>query len=221
MAASCNKSATPRAAKKRASSEQPKSLPAGLPLTLFTVGHSTRPLDEFIELLRAHAVRQLVDVRTIPRSRYNPQFGQDRLGPTLEEAGIHYLHMPALGGLRQARRDSVNTAWRNASFRGYADYMQTQSFADALQELIALARDTPTAVMCAEAVPWRCHRSLIADALLVRGVDAQEIVSPTRAQKHQLTSWASVAGEIVIYPNAEAAVAVDEKLSSSRRSRCS
>lgn len=173
------------------------------PLTIFTIGHSTRPIDEFISLLSAHGIRQLVDVRTIPRSRHNPQFGQDQLSPTLERAGIHYLHMPALGGLRHAHRDSVNTAWRNASFRGYADYMRTQPFADALEELIALARKHTTAIMCAEAVPWRCHRSLIADALLVRGVEAEEIASPTRTQPHKLTPWARVSGQTVTYPGNE------------------
>ncbi len=174
-----------------------------LPLIVFTVGHSTRPADDFLSLLNAHGIRQLVDVRTIPRSRHNPQFGQDQLGPTLERAGIQYSHMPALGGLRHARRDSLNTAWRNASFRGYADYMQTQSFADALEELIGLARKSPTAIMCAEAVPWRCHRSLVADALLVRGIDAEEIVSATRAQPHKLTPWARVSGKTITYPGNE------------------
>ena len=181
-----------------------------LPLTVFTIGHSTRPADDFISLLNAHGIRQLADVRTIPRSRHNPQFGQDQLGPTLERAGIHYLHLPALGGLRHARRDSVNTAWRNASFRGYADYMQTQPFADALEELIALARKSPTAIMCAEAVPWRCHRSLIADALLVRGIDAKEIVSATRTQPHKLTPWAHVSGKTITYPGSEDASKQDK-----------
>lgn len=174
-------------------------------LTVFTVGHSTRPIDQFISLLKAHGVRQLADVRTIPRSRHNPQFGEDQLGPALEQAGIHYLRMPELGGLRHAQRDSINTAWRNASFRGYADYMQTQPFANALEQLIALARRRPTAAMCAEAVPWRCHRSLIADALLVRGIDAEEIVSATRAQPHKLTPWAHVSGKSVTYPGTETA----------------
>jgi uncharacterized protein (DUF488 family) len=180
------------------------------PLTVFTVGHSTRPANEFISLLSAHGVKQLVDVRTIPRSRHNPQFGQDQLGPTLERAGIHYMHMPDLGGLRHARRDSVNTAWRNASFRGYADYMQTQPFADALEALIDLARKSPTAIMCAEAVPWRCHRSLIADALLVRGIDAEEIVSATRIQPHKLTPWAHVLGKTITYPATESTAKQDE-----------
>lgn len=180
------------------------------PLTIFTVGHSTRPVEEFISLLSAHGVRQLVDVRTIPRSRHNPQFGQDQLGPTLERAGIHYLHMPALGGLRHAHLDSLNTAWRNASFRGYADYMQTQPFADALEELIAAARKRTTAIMCAEAVPWRCHRSLIADALLVRGIDAEEIASATRTQPHKLTPWAHVSGKTITYPGTEGTAKQDK-----------
>lgn len=175
------------------------------PLTVFTVGHSTRSVDEFISLLSAHGIRQLADVRTIPRSRHNPQFGQDQLAPALERADIHYLHLPALGGLRHARRDSVNTAWRNAGFRGYADYMQTQPFAVALDELITRARKCPTAIMCAEAVPWRCHRSLIADALLVRGIEAKEIAGATRAQPHKLTPWAHVSGKTITYPGTESA----------------
>jgi uncharacterized protein (DUF488 family) len=189
---------------------------------IFTVGHSTRAIDEFIDLLRAHAVRQLVDVRTIPRSRHNPQFGRDQLGPALEKAGIHYLHTPGLGGLRHAYRDSVNTAWRNTSFRGYADYMQTRPFTDALGELIALARKQSTAIMCAEAVPWRCHRSLIADALLVRGIDAEEISSPSRTQPHKLTPWARVAGETITYPATDTSTeSKEDKSASARRRRSS
>ena len=189
------------------------SRPARRPVTIFTVGHSTRPVDEFIAMLSAHGIRQLADVRTIPRSRHNPQFGQDQLAPALERAGIHYLHMPALGGLRHARRDSVNTAWRNASFRGYADYMQTQPFASALEELIAHARKVPTAVMCAEAVPWRCHRSLIADALLVRGMGAEEIASPTRTQPHKLTPWAQVSATTITYPEVDSTSKQDKPAS--------
>ncbi len=139
-------------------------------VTLWTVGHSTRPLDDFIALLQTHGIRRLVDVRTIPRSRHNPQFNQAQLPVFLESAGIQYVHIPALGGLRHAHRDSVNAAWQNASFRGFADYMQTPEFDAALRRLIRLARSQPTAIMCAEAVPWRCHRSLIADALVVRGL---------------------------------------------------
>ena len=170
------------------------------PLLIFTVGHSTRTADEFIALLRAHAIEQLVDVRTIPRSRHNPQFAGDALSRSLHDAGILYRHMKTLGGLRHARRDSVNTGWRNTSFRGYADYMQTSEFEQALDELIALARDHNTAIMCAEAVPWRCHRSLIADALLVRGIDADEIVSATSTRRHVLTSFAQVNGTRITYP---------------------
>lgn len=207
-----------RATASTASSSKPKSRRAPPPLTIFTVGHSTRAIDDFISLLRAHNVRQLVDVRTVPRSRHNPQFGQDRLGPALEDSGIHYHHMPALGGLRHARRDSINTAWRNASFRGYADYMQTQPFADALGDLIARAREHPTAIMCAEAVPWRCHRSLIADALLVRGIDAEEIVSPTRTQPHRPTPWAKVKGDSITYPADDAAPAENKPAYAGTRS---
>jgi uncharacterized protein (DUF488 family) len=192
-----------RAAVPSPSSRKQKPPRRRAPLVIYTIGHSTRAVDEFIELLRAHHVRQLVDVRTVPRSRHNPQFGQDQLGPALEAAGIHYVHMPALGGLRHSRRDSINTAWRNLSFRGYADYMQTQPFAEAVDALVTLAREQPTAIMCAEAVPWRCHRSLIADALLVRDVDAEEITSLSRTQPHKLTPWAHVAGNTITYPATE------------------
>ena len=170
------------------------------PSAIYTVGHSTRPADEFVALLAAHAIRRLVDVRTIPRSRHNPQFNADSLQKTLQEAGIEYAHMPALGGLRRPSPQSVNFGWRNDSFRGYADYMQTESFATALDQLIALASSAPTAIMCAEAVPWRCHRSLVADALVVRGIEALEIVSTTRTTPHALTSFARVDGVRLTYP---------------------
>lgn len=172
-------------------------------VTLWTAGHSTRPLDDFIALLQAHGIRRLVDVRTIPRSRHNPQFNQDQLSESMKQAGIQYVHMPALGGLRHARRDSVNSAWRNASFRGFADYMQTAEFDVALQELIRLARSRRTAIMCAEAVPWRCHRSPIADVLLVRGLKVEEIASETATRPHTLTPWACVVGEHITYPTAQ------------------
>ncbi|HEY1808541.1 MAG TPA: DUF488 domain-containing protein, partial [Acidobacteriaceae bacterium] len=159
---------------------------------ILTVGHSTRTIEEFMALLGAHKVKQLVDVRTIPRSRHNPQFNSDQLAQSLAGAGVRYLHMSELGGLRHARRDSVNTAWRNLSFRGYADYMQTPEFEEALNELMRLAQKRRTAIMCAEAVPWRCHRSLIADALVARGVAAQEITSQTGVRPHTLTPWARV-----------------------------
>jgi uncharacterized protein (DUF488 family) len=169
-------------------------------VTVLTVGHSTRTLEQFLELLKAHGVQRVVDVRTVPKSRRNPQFGQDALPGSLGQAGIGYTHMPALGGLRRARPDSPNLGWRNASFRGYADHMQTPQFAQALQEVIDLAGKERIALMCAEAVPWRCHRSLIADALLVRGIAAEDIASPTRRSPHRLTPFARVQGTGITYP---------------------
>lgn len=165
-----------------------------------TVGHSTRSIEDFIELLKAHGVKRLVDVRTVPRSRRNPQFNRETLPEALKSAGIEYTHLAELGGLRHPKADSPNTAWRNASFRGYADYMQTPEFTEGLRALIELTRRGPLAIMCAEAVPWRCHRSLIADALLARGIEAEHIMSPTRRDKHRLTPWARVEGELVTYP---------------------
>ena len=131
---------------------------------LWTIGHSTRPIEEFVSLLKAHGIQQLVDVRTVPRSRYNPQFNTEMLAESLVHAAVHYRHSGGLGGLRKPKKDSINTGWRNASFRGYADYMQTEQFGEALNELMAYGTNDKTAIMCAEAVPWRCHRSLIADA---------------------------------------------------------
>ncbi len=170
------------------------------PADILTIGHSTRPIGEFLGLLQEHGVELLVDVRTIPRSRRNPQFNIDALPGALAAAGIRYLHMPALGGLRHARPDSVNTGWRNASFRGYADYMQTAEFERALEELMAAARDR-LAVMCAESVPWRCHRSLIADALAVRGIQVGHITGKGAPKPHQFTAFARVEGTRVTYPS--------------------
>jgi uncharacterized protein (DUF488 family) len=167
---------------------------------VLTIGHSTRTLDQFIALLKAHAVTLVVDVRTIPRSRHNPQFNEDSLPESLKKAGIGYIHMPGLGGLRHAKSDSLNTGWRNASFRGYADYMQTPEFQKQIEELIQLTKEHRIALMCAEAVPWRCHRSLIADALLVRGIRTEDIMSPTRRQVHALTPFAKVRGTTITYP---------------------
>jgi uncharacterized protein (DUF488 family) len=167
---------------------------------IHTVGHSTHPIEEFIELLQAHSIAQLIDVRKIPRSRRNPQFNTEALASSLSSKGIVYKHMPELGGMRHARRDSINTAWRNASFRGYADYMQTPEFQAALQALIGLAAGARTAIMCAEAVPWKCHRSLIGDALLARGVRVLDIMSPIKATPHALTPFARVNGTEVTYP---------------------
>jgi uncharacterized protein (DUF488 family) len=169
------------------------------PLVL-TVGHSTRSLEDFIALLAAHAVTQLVDVRTVPRSRHNPQFNRETLPADLEAHGIDYVHVPGLGGFRRTHPGSLNSGWRNLSFRGYADYMQTSAFAEHLAELIVQARRRRVVLMCAEAVPWRCHRSLIADALLVHGVRVEEILTPSRRELHRLTPFALVKGTTLTYP---------------------
>ncbi|MEP7138335.1 MAG: DUF488 domain-containing protein [Caldimonas sp.] len=167
---------------------------------VLTVGHSTRPIEEFLEMLVGHGVTQLVDVRTVPRSRHNPQFGQEMLPASLAGVDIGYVHAPGLGGFRHAAADSPNAGWRNLSFRGYADYMQTADFKADLAGLIELARISRVALMCAEAVPWRCHRSLIADALLVHGIPSCEIASPARLQAHRLTPFARVSGLELSYP---------------------
>jgi uncharacterized protein (DUF488 family) len=169
-------------------------------LTVLTVGHSTRSIDEFISLLKAHEVDQLVDVRSIPKSRHVPQFNSDALADALRKAGIKYVHLASLGGRRHTKKDSPNTGWRNASFRGYADYMSSQEFRDGLDRLLELAHVKRTAIMCAEAVPWRCHRSLIGDALLVRGVHVEDIMSPSSLREHELTQFAKVKGLEITYP---------------------
>jgi uncharacterized protein (DUF488 family) len=171
---------------------------------LYTIGHSTRPIEEFVGLLRQHGIATLVDIRTIPQSRRHPQFGQEGLRASLADAGIEYLHMKGLGGLRKPLRDSVNGAWRNTAFRGYADYMQTPEFARCIDELVVVAAKAPTAIMCAEAVPWRCHRSLVADALLVRGEAVIDIVSSADTRPHALTSFARVVGRTLTYPAVQA-----------------
>lgn len=168
--------------------------------SLFTVGHSTREIGEFIELLLAHKIKQLVDIRTIPKSRHNPQYGQDELQKSLTSHDITYHYLKSLGGLRSAAKKSVNDAWRNKSFRNYADYMQTDEFKQGIDELIELSHDGITAIMCAEAVPWRCHRSLVGDALLVRGVAVCEIIGSGNVRPHTLTSFAVVNGENITYP---------------------
>lgn len=167
---------------------------------IMTVGHSTRTIDEFLDLLKAHGVEAVVDVRTVPRSRHNPQFNHDTLPASLKAEGIEYIHMPRLGGLRHARKDSRNTGWRNSSFRGFADYMQTEEFETGIKELIELSRDGRIAVMCAEAVPWRCHRSLIADALSVRNIKVEHIMGPKKLQEHKLTPFARIKGVEITYP---------------------
>ena len=165
-----------------------------------TIGHSRHTLEEFIRLLRAHGATCAVDVRTVPRSRHNPQFNKDSLPRSLKKAGLGYVHTPGLGGLRHSKHDSLNLGWRNASFRGYADYMQTPEFERSLDELIRLANQERIVLMCAEAVPWRCHRSLIADALLVRGIRTEDIMSATHRQVHTLTPFAKVRGTAITYP---------------------
>ncbi len=167
---------------------------------IFTIGHSTRRLDQFVDLLRNYGIRQVADIRTIPRSRHNPQFNRETLSKFLRNRRIGYRHVKALGGLRHARTDSPNMGWQNASFRGFADYMQTPEFAEALEKLVDRAREKPTVLMCAEAVPWRCHRSLIGDALTVRGLTVRDIFSPRTARLHTLTPMARVQGTRLTYP---------------------
>lgn len=169
-------------------------------IKVYTIGHSTHSLDEFVGLLRAYGIERLVDVRTIPRSRHNPQFNKDTLGKLLRNRRIGYRHMKALGGLRHARADSLNTGWHNISFRGFADYMQTPEFAVAVMKLVELVSEKTTAIMCAEAVPWRCHRSLIGDALIVRGIDVVDIFTSKSAKPHTITPMAEIYGERVTYP---------------------
>ncbi len=168
--------------------------------TIFTVGHSTHPIDEFVRIIRAYGVDLVVDVRSIAKSRHNPQFGESELSESLPVSGIRYQRMAELGGLRHTTTESVNLAWRNASFRGYADYMQTAAFEAAVDRLIELADTSTLAIMCAEAVPWRCHRSLIGDALLVRGLMVTDIMTEKSARPHRLTRFARIDGTRVSYP---------------------
>jgi uncharacterized protein (DUF488 family) len=168
--------------------------------TVSTIGHSNRPIEEFIELLKQNDIACVLDIRTVPKSRHNPQFGQDQLPGALAAAGIEYRYIRGLGGLRHPRKDSPNGGWRNTSFRGYADYMQTDEFAQNVNTVIALAEHTRCALMCAEAVPWRCHRSLVADALLVRGIAVEDIIGPQKPKPHALTPFARVDGTDISYP---------------------
>src|SRR5688500_3045493 len=169
-------------------------------MELFTIGHSNRTLEFLVGLLQGYGIQRLVDVRTIPRSRHNPQFNREVLQSMLKTVGPEYTHMPGLGGLRSARKDSPNTAWENKSFRGYADYMQTPEFEENLGILMKQAKKERIAVMCAEAVPWRCHRSLLADALSVRGWHVRHIISRVSAPAHEITKFAHVKGRQVTYP---------------------
>ncbi|MCG2808688.1 MAG: DUF488 domain-containing protein [Coriobacteriia bacterium] len=170
----------------------------GLPV--HTVGHSTRSADEFVALLREFGIGRVADVRTVPRSRHNPQFDISVMPDWLSDAGIAYEHMPGLGGFRHAAPDSRNLGWHSLAFRGYADYMQSPEFATALDHLVVEARQSIVAVMCAEAVPWRCHRSLIGDVLVVRGIPVNDIIGPHSSRPHRLTAFAEVDGERLTYP---------------------
>ena len=170
------------------------------PPTLYTVGHSTRSLDDFVNLLKHHGVRAVADVRRFPKSRKYPHFNDDALAQSLPRVDLRYVPMPALGGRRRVSPNTVNTGWRNEGFRGYADHMQTAAFEAGVAELAALAGNTPTAMMCAEAVPWRCHRSLIGDAMLVRGWLVLDIVGDAAPKPHKLTPFARVEGTQITYP---------------------
>lgn len=168
-------------------------------ITIFTIGHSTRKLSGLVSILDSYGIKELVDVRTMPGSRANPQFNGPRLGGSLRKHGVLYVHMKGLGGLRRPLKGSANTYWRNASFRGFADYMQTREFAAALESLLRVARRKPTAIMCAEAVPWRCHRSLIADALAVRGIRVRHIYGATSCRDHEITKAAKARNGVITY----------------------
>ena len=165
-----------------------------------TIGHSNRSIGTFVELLRANEIVRVLDVRTVPRSRHNPQYNRETLAESLGALEIGYTHLPHLGGLRHARADSLNTGWNNRSFRGYADYMLSPEFAENVQRVVEIAARERCALMCAEAVPWRCHRSLIGDALLVRGIRVEDIIGPGKRKPHTLTSFAQVEGMQITYP---------------------
>jgi uncharacterized protein (DUF488 family) len=171
--------------------------------TIYTIGHSTRPANEFLSILKVFGIELLADIRTLPRSRRNPQYDQASVKRLLAEHDIGYVHLPGLGGLRRPKKDSPNMGWVNESFRGYADYMQTQEFEKAIEDLVARAAETQIAIMCAEAVPWRCHRSLVGDALVSRGIQVQDIISEKNVTAHHLTAWARVEGLQVTYPKPE------------------
>lgn len=168
-------------------------------LTIFTIGHSNQPFSRFLKSLENNGVKQLIDVRTIPKSRAVPWANYSRLSKNLTKYKIIYKHLKELGGLRHPKKDSKNIVWRNASFRGYADYMETSEFEKSLKKLIKLSKKKPTAIMCGEAVPWRCHRSMIADALTAKKIKVVHIMSPTNSHKHKLISFAHVRNGKVIY----------------------
>ncbi len=167
---------------------------------IYSIGHSTHSMELFVSILQGFNIELVVDVRSIPRSRRNPQFNTDILGPDLGKHGIRYLHLKELGGLRHTTTSSVNTGWTNLSFRGFADYMQTPEFAKAIETLTGISNSTQTVIMCAEALPWRCHRSLIADALVVRSIAVEHIMNRSTIRTHTLTPRAKVSGSVITYP---------------------
>jgi uncharacterized protein (DUF488 family) len=167
---------------------------------VLTIGHSTRTLEEFVQLIEVYGLTLVVDVRTVPRSRHNPHFNKETLPTSLKHYGVRYIHMPEIGGLRHPKHESVNTAWKNSGFRGYADYMQTQEFTNSLLKIVALARENRLALMCSEALPWRCHRNLISDALVVRHIKVEHIISKDGVIDHELNSLAQVEGTKITYP---------------------
>jgi uncharacterized protein (DUF488 family) len=167
---------------------------------VLTIGHSTRTLEEFVQLIEVYGLTLVVDVRTVPRSRHNPHFNKETLPTSLKHYGVRYIHMPEIGGLRHPKHESVNTAWKNSGFRGYADYMQTQEFTNSLLKIVALARENRLVLMCSEALPWRCHRNLISDALVVRHIKVEHIISKDGVIDHELNSLAQVEGTKITYP---------------------
>ena len=168
--------------------------------TVYTIGHSTRTVEEFVSLLKENSIELLVDIRTMPKSRHNPQFAAESLENLLRLYSIKYRHIPSLGGLRRPSKESINTGWRNDSFRGFADYMQTKEFDEAINNLIEMSGITHLVIMCAEAVPWRCHRSLVSDALTVRGIEVVHIMGSGKNLIHKLTPFAKVESTRVSYP---------------------
>lgn len=169
-------------------------------ITIYTIGHSTRAIEDFIQLIKTYGIERVIDVRTIAGSAYNPQYNEESLSKSLDKNNISYVRVPGLGGLRHALKESVNSGWKNASFRGYADYMQTPEFDENIGQLVKLAGEKQTVIMCAEAVPWRCHRSLIGDALLVRGIQVKDIFSEKSVKPHKMTPFAEVKGNSITYP---------------------
>lgn len=177
-------------------------------LTLFSVGHSNRSIEEFVELLWSHGVATLVDIRRFAGSRKFPHFNPEPFAAFLADAGIEYLPIPELGGRRKVLPETKNSGWRNVAFRGYADHMESAEFRRGLEQLRKAARRAPTAMMCSEAVPWRCHRWLVSDALVIRGATVLDLVGPGKPREHKLTAFARRRGLLLIYPPSKAAVSV-------------